>query len=465
MTVSSWSRALGTAIGVVLVASLAVFYLIAASAHAERVNLSKARADQSSYLFDAKTLYANWHGLEPPRLLRRNRMPMYAAFLAAFYDPSLSDPDFFIVARTWNIRLSLVLLGVLYAVFRWHLPQLAAANLTLVLAFGYFLFKAGYVQSELLFYTLFFLTFLACCHLLEARTARASIALAVLAGTLAGLAHLTKAALLPFVALFLIVYVGSTTGRLLRERHAARPGRAADRSGIRWRLAGAVIMVVCFLGVMAPYLINSKRVFGRYFYNVNTTFYIWYDNWPLASVGTYSYGDHDGWPTLPRSQLPGPRKYWREHTAGQILARLGGGLQDMVVRSYETFWYFRYVVLYLVFGAALIWSAPRRFVDVVQGHAAIVVFVVGYGLLYLIGTAFYAPISGTGTTRFLLAHVAPLLFVIAYFGTRTRFRDTQWVSGGVTVVPAHVQILIAVTISLDLIFTVWTRLMGTYGGF
>lgn len=67
-------------------------------------------------------------------------------------------------------------------------------------------------------------------------------------------------------------------------------------------------MVVCFLGVMAPYLINSKRVFGRYFYNVNTTFYIWYDNWPLASVGTYSYGDHDGWPTLPRSQLPGPRQ-------------------------------------------------------------------------------------------------------------------------------------------------------------
>jgi hypothetical protein len=109
--------------GVVLVASLAVFYLIAASAHAERVNLSKARADQSSYLFDAKTLYANWHGLGPPRLLRRNRMPMYTAFLAAFYDPSLSDPDFFIVARTWNIRLSLGILRVLYAVFRWHLPN------------------------------------------------------------------------------------------------------------------------------------------------------------------------------------------------------------------------------------------------------------------------------------------------------------------------------------------------------
>ena len=73
---SSGSRALGTAMEVVLVASLAVFYLIAASAHAERVNLSKARGDQSAYLFDAKTLYANWHGLEPPRLLPIETVPL-----------------------------------------------------------------------------------------------------------------------------------------------------------------------------------------------------------------------------------------------------------------------------------------------------------------------------------------------------------------------------------------------------
>jgi hypothetical protein len=461
-------RALRAASGAALVAALATFYIIAASTHAERVNVSKARADQSGYLLDALILYRNWNGQDPPQLLHRNRMPLYGAYLALFYDPSLAEPDFvpfFVLGRTLNIRLSLVLLGVLYVVFRWHLPRLAAANLTLVIAFGYFVFKAGYTQSELLFYTLFFLSFLVCCQLLEARTARATMALAVLAGGLTGLAHLTKAALLPFVALFLIVCLGSTTWRLVRARHTAPPLHPADRSGSRWRLAGAVVMTVCFLGVMAPYLISSKRVFGRYFYNVNTTFYIWYDNWAQASRGTYSYGDHEGWPTLPRSQLPGPRKYWREHTTGQILARLGGGLQDMVVRSYQTFWIFKYVVLYLAFAAALIWSAPRSFVAFVRDHAAIVVFVAGYGLLYVIGTAFYAPISGTGTMRFLLAHVAPLLFSIAYFATRTRLRETYWTAAGVIVTPQHVQLLIAATIGLDLVFTFWPRLMGTYGGF
>ena len=44
--------------------------------------------------------------------------------------------------------------------------------------------------------------------------------------------------------------------------------------------------------MLGPYLSTSKRVFGQYFYNVNSTFYMWYDDWPHASVGTMtSCGD------------------------------------------------------------------------------------------------------------------------------------------------------------------------------
>src|SRR5262245_39364580 len=49
-----------------IVASLAAFYLTAASEHARVVNLSKARGDQSGFLADAEQVYANWHGLTPP---------------------------------------------------------------------------------------------------------------------------------------------------------------------------------------------------------------------------------------------------------------------------------------------------------------------------------------------------------------------------------------------------------------
>ncbi len=47
-----------------------------------------------------------------PALLigERNRMPLYAGFLALFYSPSMSDDEFFIVAKRANIYLSLGLL-------------------------------------------------------------------------------------------------------------------------------------------------------------------------------------------------------------------------------------------------------------------------------------------------------------------------------------------------------------------
>src|SRR5207247_2420942 len=80
-----------TARAVVLVV-LAGLYLAGAMAHATRVNMFKARGDQSGYLWDAENVYANWHGKTPPVLIgERNRMPLYAGFLALFYRPTMSD--------------------------------------------------------------------------------------------------------------------------------------------------------------------------------------------------------------------------------------------------------------------------------------------------------------------------------------------------------------------------------------
>src|SRR6188768_2460109 len=120
------------AVRLVVVLALAFFYIAAATEHARVVNNFKARGDQSGYLGDAKQVYANWHGQTPAGLIgERNRMPVYAAFLALFYDPAWSDPEFFEIGKTYNIRLSLVLLALLYIVFVWHLPLIAADALIL----------------------------------------------------------------------------------------------------------------------------------------------------------------------------------------------------------------------------------------------------------------------------------------------------------------------------------------------
>ncbi len=438
-----------------LFAALSVFYVIGATTHAERVNTSKARGDQSGYLWDAQNVRANWNGQQPPVVIgQRNRMPVYAGFLALFWDPADSNEVFFEKAKRWNIYLSLGLLAILALLLPRYLPPLSATNLTLVVAFGYFVYRAGYTQSELLFYFLFFLTFLLFVTLLCRPATWTTAGLAFAAGGVAGVAHLTKASLLPLMGLVVVVLLGAAAaGLIARSRHA-------------WRtLAIAAALTAGFLLVLSPYLQTNKKVFGRYFYNVNTTFYIWYNDWPEASVGTILHGDGVGWPTMPPEQLPSAARYWREHTLGQIAARVGGGLWDMVDRSYKTFWYFKYVVLYVGMLAAIAIKRRRELVALVRARLALTAFVLLYGSVYLLGVAFYHPISGTGTTRFLMAHLLPLLFTTAVIMAREPFRSTQWTLAGVTVGVQHFHLLISLTLAGDIIFTTWPRLMTTYGGF
>jgi PA14 domain len=442
-----------------LAIALATFYLIAAGEHARVMNLSKARGDQTGYLADAEQIYANWHGRTPHALIgERNRMPLYAGFLALFYDPKLSDDEYFVVARTWNIRLSLALLALLAGAFAWYLPPLVAANLTLITTFGVFIFKAGYAQSELLFYTLFFATFVVLLRLVEMRR---SLWLATAGGALAALTYLTKAAVAPLVGIFVVVVCARSLLEFLGFTHSgARDVRALLRT-----LASLVALLAAFLVVLAPYLVQNKRTFGRYFYNVNTTFYIWYDSWPEASVGTILHGDGVGWPAMPDDDIPSMQKYWRTHSLGDIVRRTAGGLGDMVVRSFNTFWYFKYAALYI--GLAIMIALTKRsaVLNAVRSRPATAVFVAAYAVVYLLATAFYEPISGTGTTRFLLAHLIPLLFLLSCFFAEPGIARSRWTFRGITIGMPHVHLFIAVTLALDIVFVVWPRLMTTYGGF
>jgi hypothetical protein len=458
-TSQRWLRFAGAA---AIVTALAAFYLAAASEHARVVNLSKARGDQSGFLGDAEQVYANWHGLTPPGLVgKRNSMPVYAGFLSLFYDPQMSDDEYFLVARAWNIRLSLVLLVILGCVFAWHLPRMLALNLTLIVAFSVFVFKAGYSQPELLFYTFVFLTFLVFLHVLRTPPGRKQLALAIIGGLLAGVTYLTKAAVMPLVAIFIAVFLLQA---LVMHLRAGRNPQAAAAS-LAARFAPPVLLVVTCLAVLSPYLIHNKQTFGRYFYNVNTTFYVWYDNWPQASVGTILHGDGVGWPTMPEAELPSMQKYLRTHGVGDIASRLAGGFRDMVIRSFNTYWYFKYVALYAAIVIAALAVNGQAALQVVRSKPAEGLFVLAYTGVYLMATAFYEPISGTGTTRLLMSHVTPLLFVASMLLAEPAIAATRWKVGGSTITMTHVHIFVTATIALDILFVVWPRLMTTYGGF
>ena len=448
-----------------LFAALAWFYVAGATMHAERVNWFKARGDQSWFLHIAQVEYRNWHGIGPPQMLRRNIMPLYPAYLALFYDPGISDPDYFIIAKRWSIRLSLALLVVLGVVFARYLPALVATNLTLIVAFGYWVFKAGYAQPELLYYFLLFLTFLACCHLLRERRPGPSAALALGAGVLAALTHLTKAAMPPFLMVFFAAYV---IGEYVRWRESTRAEPAARRHALRraaWRAVAAGVLVACFLAVLFPYISTSKRVFGRYFYNANTTFYVWYDTWGEAGADMKDAGAELEWPERPAADLPGPVKYWKTHTAGQIAGRILDGFHNMVDRSYQTYWYYPFVLLYVGYASALIAANRRAFLSLLRRHASTALFMILYAVVFLFASAFYNPISATGTSRYLIAHLTPFFFVLAYFTTMEPFRRTTWRIGRVRVRTIHADLVISATLAWSIGFVLWNRLATTYGGF
>jgi len=92
-------------------------------------------------------------------------------------------------------------------------------------------------------------------------------------------------------------------------------------------------------------------------------------------------------------------------------------------------------------------------------------FLVLYAAVYLLGIAFYEPVSGTGTARFLLTHLLPYWFVLSLFVDREPFCRSEWRLRETTITMRHAHLLISAMLISDLLFVIWPRLMTTYGGF
>ena len=108
---------------------------------------------------------------------------------------------------------------------------------------------------------------------------------------------------------------------------------------------GSGLVLFLFIVVITPQIVANKRTFGRYFYNVNTTFYIWYDSWEDVKLGTRAHGDREGWPKMAPDQIPSAGKYWREHTAEEIYWRWIVGILKYFILAVTSYGWFRYVLL------------------------------------------------------------------------------------------------------------------------
>jgi len=379
-------------------------YYYGASAQARRFNTVPNEYGQGAYMKYAIGIRESGCAY----IGDRNRMPVYPFLQSLFYRRGMTGEEFFEIGKRNNIVLSLILLGLLLLVFRRYLQLHTCLNLFLITAFDVFVFKAGYFQCELLYYVLSFCAFLLMCKLVVAPTAKLGIS----TGILLGLAHLTKAAVLPAIVLLMTVLLLAESCRWYRERNAFRSPQ--DREPRRHGSLPSLLCVgIFFLAVVYPYISTSKRVFGSYFYNVNTTFYLWYDSWEQAKTGTRSHGDREGPVQMSPEDIPGPSKYLREHTLSEIGLRVLNGARKTVSRGAKSYGYFKYFALYSALSLCCLWQYPQRSLNMLAQRPVLTLFVIAYFALYFLSYAWYAPIASG--TRFTLALFVPFMFSVSYY--------------------------------------------------
>ena len=423
---------------VVIVLAILSVYGLEAQARREVIVTPANQGDQAAYLAYAKQMHDSGYTV----VGRRNRMPVFPFLLSLIYRPGLSETQFLTRAQSFNINLSILILLLLFLIFRKFFPTFYALALLVMTAFGVFVYRSGLVQTEVLFYFLSFCSFLLLVRMLIAPRWW----LAILCGAATGLAHLTKASVLPALGLWVVVFLGQSFWE-----YRARPD---TRSLEALRRLGLLLLVVgTFAAVIFPYIRTSKQLYGHYFYNVNSTFYMWCDSWPEAVAFTKAYDNSAGRRDFPPDQIPSPAKYWREHSAAQIAYRLGHGLKTLATRSAKATGYYKFMLLFTL-AAAVLASQRRqlaRRLIAENPFAAIfcLLFLFSYVLLY----AWYDAI--VSDSRFILSIFLPLVFAASTLVLGLG-KDRTFAIGGRRI--SFVELFAACLICLALIDVVYNAL-------
>lgn len=102
------------------------------------------------------------------------------------------------------------------------------------------------------------------------------------------------------------------------------------RIPLRTGIINSIMSFIFFITLCSPYLLENYDKFnGHLFYNVNTTFYVWYDSWEEVESGTKLFGDRVEWPKMPENEIPSLEKYFNDHTLDQITKRFFNGFKSI----------------------------------------------------------------------------------------------------------------------------------------
>jgi hypothetical protein len=396
--------------------------------------------------------------------------------LEAFYT------DFFPVARAFNIGLSLILLVAMFFALRPWLGNWLGIAFTLVAAFQLYILKSPYVQPEVLQTTIITVCVAWIVRALDNPTwynaliagvllclwhmtkANALVAVALMGATMGAKVFLAATwpqrrrliiAGLAIVALGVAIYssvylygkhaqdgwhvwfkeIAEANGKVILGLAAAVFAAAIMCRGKQPRrlatfIAGPIVLIG-YLLPMTPWMAASKKYFGDPFHNTQSKYYMWaddvHDKHRMQAIGldrNLGEFDKDGDLRVDESQkdkLPGPAKYWREHTWDDIKNRISRGTTMMFVNCFEEYTAIHW--LQMLWAGILLWTVARRWTDFLEAWDRWkweIVYVVGLLTVLVLLFGWFTPLK-VGPRLLNSISLVPLAFCMA--GARWLLRN------------------------------------------
>ena len=261
--------------------------------------------DELAYLDHVKTIGLSdnfWY------LGDRNRMPLFNYLLFLFYDSSLDGQSIYERLQLANIILTISInFAFFYLLKRYFSSTLLALITNTFILFLPLSAFVGEVIVESTYYAFFCIYLLVFFNIKESNKPSDFIKFGF-----------AGAILYLFKATGLLIFLISVVYLLYRM---------PNKNNIK----NILYSLSAFFITTAPYLIENYIKFRKnIFYNVNTTFYVWYDSWEQVENGTKKYGDRVGWPNIDESLIPSASKYLQSHTLTEVLERFYFGLESFL---------------------------------------------------------------------------------------------------------------------------------------
>ncbi|MCB1077845.1 MAG: hypothetical protein KDM64_08475, partial [Verrucomicrobiae bacterium] len=215
--------------------------------------------DQHAYLNLGRLLRVDGYDY----IIPRHRMPGYPMLLSLLYrdadayqptpgkeDPRKISDAFFQRAKTFNIWLSMGCIAAIFLFLACYLPVMESLLAAWSIGWLLFVFKACFVQPEVLFDTLALFVVV----LMWRQIARPTWRNGLIAGVALAATYFIKSALLPLIALYVVCQAVSISWRALLS--------IREGGGGAWRrfcveTAQAALIPVLWLILLSPYLYQT----------------------------------------------------------------------------------------------------------------------------------------------------------------------------------------------------------------